>query len=342
MPGRTTKQPAKRTSKKPSGPKAVVRSGASKRSSASFSKQLTLVALMFVMLFGAIGIVRLVGSNAATTKLSADQCYLLGRAYTSTTKTCQSKCLSGAGTYTTSGVAYAYCTNALSRTVSKLRCDTLGRVFVVNQGCARKWTLGSSANVKQCAVLTDVYTLNKPYDYCTTPLNTANVAGWAWPVPSTTSVVQFWGNPTPKGTHKGIDIGNSDGTSLNSTVVAAHAGTVTKSWTDASCGQMMVISAGGTMLYHAYQHIIPGSVVVSVGSVVAAGQPIGKVGNYGATTCGDNDGQYHIHFSVEKGNWMTYYSGDINNTVDPCTVLTGCPAASTSGTARPVEGANRL
>jgi murein DD-endopeptidase MepM/ murein hydrolase activator NlpD len=173
----------------------------------------------------------------------------------------------------------------------------------------------------------DTYTPTSSYDYCTNATVSQTVNGWAWPVPASKVVGSYYTELNTKGVHKGIDIGELSGQTYQENIVAAHDGTVTKSWSDIYCGQMMVISASGTPYYQGYQHIIPSSVVVGVGTVVKAGQPLGKVGKYGATTCGGPDTFYHLHFSVEKGNWLSYYSSPLTNSVDPCTVLQ-CPPKS--------------
>ena len=93
--------------------------------------------------------------------------------------------------------------------------------------------------------------------------------------------------PRASGMHNGIDIMCSNGTTL----VASAPGTVIKVEVDGSWGQYIKIDHGGGVAT-LYAHLIEGSPVVSVGQVVAAGEPIGLVGDSG------NASVSHCHFEV--------------------------------------------
>jgi len=93
--------------------------------------------------------------------------------------------------------------------------------------------------------------------------------------------------PRASGMHNGIDIMCSNGTTL----VASAPGTVIKVEVDGSWGQYIKIDHGGGVAT-LYAHLIEGSPTVSVGQVVAAGEPIGLVGDSG------NASVSHCHFEV--------------------------------------------
>lgn len=93
--------------------------------------------------------------------------------------------------------------------------------------------------------------------------------------------------PRGSGMHNGIDIMCGHGTLL----VASAAGTVIESEVGGSWGQYIKIDHGGGIAT-LYSHLIVGSQMVGVGQVVAAGEPIGLVGDSG------NASVSHLHFEV--------------------------------------------
>lgn len=147
--------------------------------------------------------------------------------------------------------------------------------------------------------------------------------GWVWPVPSVKDLgILPWGASGSKGIHKGIDIGNRTN-ALGSPVVAAHDGTITKSYGKGnSCGYYVIIKATGTPYWMGYQHLDDASATTAtVGKTVKAGDVIGKVGRQGGSTCGSK-GFFHLHFSVETKNTISEYADPGNNgTINPLTVL---------------------
>lgn len=96
--------------------------------------------------------------------------------------------------------------------------------------------------------------------------------------------------PRGSGMHNGIDVMCGHGTQL----VASAAGTVVESEVGGSWGQYIKIDHGGGVAT-LYSHLIEGSQVVGVGQVVAAGEPIGLVGDSG------NASVSHLHFEVWVG-----------------------------------------
>jgi len=93
--------------------------------------------------------------------------------------------------------------------------------------------------------------------------------------------------PRGSGMHNGIDVMCGHGTLL----VASAAGTVIESEVGGSWGQYIKIDHGGGVAT-LYSHLIVGSQMVAVGQVVAAGEPIGLVGDSG------NASVSHLHFEV--------------------------------------------
>jgi len=135
---------------------------------------------------------------------------------------------------------------------------------------------------------------------------------WVWPVPASKRISQKYGlwYKSKKGYHKGIDIPAPVGTTVN----AAHSGSVVKSYYSGSCGYFVLIKAESTPYWHAYQHLKSGA--ISAGTYVKAGQRIGSIGSWPKCTTGP-----HLHFSVEKGAWISWYSSPLSNSVNPLSVL---------------------
>ncbi len=111
-----------------------------------------------------------------------------------------------------------------------------------------------------------------------------------WPVPDADRInsdyAWRWGK-----LHSALDIGSSVGTSLGKTVVAAASGTVVISGVHSSYGYYIKIDHGNGM-ETLYAHCIEGSLMVTVGEKVVAGQPIALVGQTGYAT------GPHLHFEV--------------------------------------------
>lgn len=98
--------------------------------------------------------------------------------------------------------------------------------------------------------------------------------------------------------HGGIDLGmgNAAGTSLGKTVVAVSPGTVITASVHSSYGYYVIIDHGGGM-QTLYAHCLAGSLMVTPGQTVVAGQPIARVGSTGYST------GPHLHFEVRiNGN----------------------------------------
>ena len=94
--------------------------------------------------------------------------------------------------------------------------------------------------------------------------------------------------------HYGIDLVLWRGWGALSAVGAAWDGVVLKVGYDASRGIHVVIDHGEGLVGH-YYHLAEGSVPVSEGVSVAAGEQIGYMGSTGASTGA------HLHFQLEYG-----------------------------------------
>ncbi len=98
--------------------------------------------------------------------------------------------------------------------------------------------------------------------------------------------------------HAGIDLGmgNAAGTSLGKTIIAVAQGTVLVAGTHSSYGYYVIIDHGGG-LQTLYAHCLANSLMVVPGQIVAAGEPIARVGSTGYST------GPHLHFEVRvNGN----------------------------------------
>ena len=110
-------------------------------------------------------------------------------------------------------------------------------------------------------------------------------SGWSWPAsgPVTSGFGYRWGRM-----HEGIDIGAPD----RSAIYAATSGTVSYAGPMGGYGNLVLVDHGGGVVT-AYAH--QSSILVGVGTSVAAGQQIGLVGSTGNST------GPHLHFEVRVG-----------------------------------------
>ena len=111
------------------------------------------------------------------------------------------------------------------------------------------------------------------------------VGGWTWPTngPVTSEFGPRWGR-----LHAGIDIGGPTGQAI----YAAAAGTVSYAGAMSGYGNIVLIDHGGGVVT-AYAH--QSALLVSSGTSVSSGQPIGRVGSTGNVT------GPHLHFEVRVG-----------------------------------------
>ncbi len=115
--------------------------------------------------------------------------------------------------------------------------------------------------------------------------------GFLWPAPSCHSVSSPYGWRS-SGWHNGIDLVKYGGGALGTPVIAAKSGRVeVVQRSNSGYGNMVLINHGDGYKTR-YAHMVKGSITVSVGDYVEAGQTLGKVGSTGNST------GPHLHFEV--------------------------------------------
>lgn len=118
-----------------------------------------------------------------------------------------------------------------------------------------------------------------------------------WPIVGAYGINSDYGYRWGK-LHGGLDLGmgGAEGTSLGKTVIAVAQGTVIVAGVHSSYGYYVIIDHGNG-LQTLYAHCLAGSLMVEPGQIVAAGQPISRVGSTGYST------GPHLHFEVRvNGN----------------------------------------
>lgn len=119
----------------------------------------------------------------------------------------------------------------------------------------------------------------------------ASDKGFLWPAPSCHYVSSPYGWRS-RGWHKGIDLVRSGGGALGTPIIASRSGRVeVVQRSNSGYGYMVLINHGDGYKTR-YAHMVAGSITVSVGEYVEAGQTIGKVGSTGNST------GPHLHFEV--------------------------------------------
>jgi murein DD-endopeptidase MepM/ murein hydrolase activator NlpD len=116
-----------------------------------------------------------------------------------------------------------------------------------------------------------------------------------------------FGAPRSGHIHQGQDVAAAEGTPL----VAPKAGTIHwRAYQSGGAGYYLVLDADGEDFMYVFMHLRQGSLLVSKGDHVAAGQQIAQVGNTGSSQGA------HLHFEVWEGAW---YAG--GHPIDPLPVL---------------------
>lgn len=155
----------------------------------------------------------------------------------------------------------------------------------------------------------DYETLEEPVDEIVTVgtkttyngvyIGSASEKGFLWPAPSCHYVSSAYGWRS-RGWHSGIDLVRSGGGASGTPVIASRSGRVeVVQRSNSGYGYMVLINHGDGYKTR-YAHMIKGSITVSVGDYVDAGQTIGKVGSTGNST------GPHLHFEV-------IYNGETKN-----------------------------
>jgi murein DD-endopeptidase MepM/ murein hydrolase activator NlpD len=114
--------------------------------------------------------------------------------------------------------------------------------------------------------------------------------------------------------HQGQDVAAAEGTPL----VAPKASTVHwRAFQEGGAGYYLVLDVDGEDYMHVFMHLRQGSLLVSKGDHVAAGQPIAQVGNTGGSS------GPHLHFEIWEGVW---WGG--GHPIDPLPTLQAWEAGS--------------
>jgi murein DD-endopeptidase MepM/ murein hydrolase activator NlpD len=104
-----------------------------------------------------------------------------------------------------------------------------------------------------------------------------------------------FGSGRPGHIHQGQDVAAANGTPL----VAPVAGTVTwKANQPGGAGIYLVVRGAADGRDYVFMHLKRGSVVVSAGSSVAAGEQLAQVGSTGVSS------GPHLHFEIWIGGWQ--------------------------------------
>lgn len=137
----------------------------------------------------------------------------------------------------------------------------------------------------------EIVTVGTRTSYGGVYIGEASDSGFLWPAPSCHSVSSPYGWRS-SGWHNGIDLIKSGGGALGTPVIASKSGTVEVVQRSSSGYGNMVLINHGNGYKTRYAHMVKGSITVSVGDYVEAGQTIGKVGSTGNST------GPHLHFEV--------------------------------------------
>ena len=135
-----------------------------------------------------------------------------------------------------------------------------------------------------------------------------------WPFASPSPISSRFGPRTaPCGgcssNHKGLDFNPGNGTQIQSIAGGVVRSVVSS---DSGLGVHVIIEheIDGAKVTSTYAHMQFGSLAVTKGQVIAAGDPVGRVGNTGASTGA------HLHFEIAVGGeqidpyaWLKAFAG---------------------------------
>ncbi len=137
----------------------------------------------------------------------------------------------------------------------------------------------------------EIVTVGTRTSYGGVYIGEASDSGFLWPAPSCHRVSSPYGWRS-SGWHNGIDLVRAGGGASGTPVIASKSGRVEVVQRSSSGYGNMVLINHGDGYKTRYAHMIKGSITVSVGDYVEAGQTIGKVGSTGNST------GPHLHFEV--------------------------------------------
>lgn len=137
----------------------------------------------------------------------------------------------------------------------------------------------------------EIVTVGTRTSYNGVYIGEASSSGFLWPAPSCHYISSPYGWRN-SGWHNGVDLVKSGGGALGTPVIASKSGRVEVVQRSSSGYGNMVLINHGDGYKTRYAHMVKGSITVSVGDYVEAGQTIGKVGSTGNST------GPHLHFEV--------------------------------------------
>lgn len=137
----------------------------------------------------------------------------------------------------------------------------------------------------------EIVTVGTKTSYNGVYIGEASSSGFLWPAPSCHYISSPYGWRN-SGWHNGVDLVKSGGGALGTPVIASKSGRVEVVQRSSSGYGNMVLINHGDGYKTRYAHMVKGSIKVSVGDYVEAGQTIGKVGSTGNST------GPHLHFEV--------------------------------------------
>jgi murein DD-endopeptidase MepM/ murein hydrolase activator NlpD len=114
-------------------------------------------------------------------------------------------------------------------------------------------------------------------------------------------------------THQGQDLAAAEGTPL---VAPKNATVHWRAYQAGGAGYYLVLDGDGEDFMYVFMHLRQGSLLVSKGDHVAAGQQIAQVGNTGGSS------GPHLHFEIWDGVWF-----DGGHPIDPLPILKSWEAA---------------
>lgn len=160
--------------------------------------------------------------------------------------------------------------------------------LTIKEATARKVLYGTKMTASASAETSGGYTVKVVTGSAS--YVTEQAGGFIWPAVGCNRVNSDYGYRWGS-FHGGIDLGSSSGSSAGKPIVAAAAGTVTYAGWYSTYGYCVIVDHGGGLVT-LYGHCMEGSLAVSAGEEVSAGQRLASIGMTGNAT------GYHLHFEV--------------------------------------------
>jgi len=186
-----------------------------------------------------------------------------------------------------------------ARVVKVLPGNTLSGIAQTQCGTARAWPAIAAANpiIRNPNL---IYPGQRLTIACTVTTRSGTApasrstprGGWIHPLGSGTKATSCWGAPRVGHTHKGVDLPARSGTPVR----AVHAGRVIRISYDSGGAGWYIAVDHGEGHQSVYEHL-QARPSLAVGTRVAVGQTVGRVGQTG------NARSPHLHFEIHYGLW---------------------------------------